>query len=99
MCIRHTARRAARCDCAIRASAGAATNATQLTPFVAESTEKTRQTQDGYENYPNKFTGEDYLKAWKLAGGHDVVDTGVTGSVDPYRNMPAPFEERPAAKS
>ncbi|KAH7082885.1 hypothetical protein BKA63DRAFT_529831 [Paraphoma chrysanthemicola] len=75
------------------------TKNSELTPFVAESTEKTRQTQDGYENYPKKFTGEDYLKAWKIAGGHDVVDTAVTGGVDPYRNMPTPFEEGPASKS
>jgi large subunit ribosomal protein L41 len=68
-----------------------------LTPFVAESTEKTRQTQDGFENYPKRFTGEDYLRAWKLAGGHDVVD--IAENVNPYRNMPAPFEEKPATKS
>jgi large subunit ribosomal protein L41 len=68
----------------------------QLTPFVAESTEKTRQTQDGFETYPKKFTGEDYLRAWKVSGGHDVVNAEDVGA---YRNMPTPFEERPASKS
>lgn len=68
-----------------------------MTPFVAASTEKTRQLDSGYaENYPKHFTGEDYLRAWKLAGGHDIVEN--TGA-DPNRNMPEPFEEKPATKS
>ncbi|KAF2025758.1 hypothetical protein EK21DRAFT_75624 [Setomelanomma holmii] len=45
------------------------------------------------------FTGEDYLRAWKLAGGHDIVDAGAAGAAEPYRNMPTPFEEQPASKS
>jgi large subunit ribosomal protein L41 len=67
-----------------------------LTPFIAESTEKTRQTAVGFENYPKRFTGEDYLRQWKLAGGYDVLETVDAG---PYKNMPTPFEERPATKS
>ncbi|EAT78324.2 hypothetical protein SNOG_14453 [Parastagonospora nodorum SN15] len=40
--------------------------------------------------------GKDYLEAWKLSGGHDVVqeDRGPTSL-----NIPVPFEERPATKS
>ncbi|CAO2655576.1 Nn.00g043790.m01.CDS01 [Neocucurbitaria sp. VM-36] len=73
------------------------TKNSELTPFVAASTEKTRRTDsDNAENYPKRFTGEDYLRAWKMAGGHDVVETGYT---DPSRNMPVPFEEKPATKS
>jgi large subunit ribosomal protein L41 len=67
-----------------------------LTPFVAESIEKTRQTADGYEPYPKKFTGADYLREWKASGGYDEVHT--EGEVAP-RNMPTPFEEKPASKS
>lgn len=68
----------------------------QLTPFVAESFAKTRQTEAGHEPYEKRFTGADYLKAWKLAGGYDAVDMG--GEVTSHRNMPEPFEEK-AAKS
>lgn len=67
-----------------------------MTPFVAESTEKTRQTPAGYENYPKKLTGEDYLKAWKAAGGEDIVEID---DARPYSNMTQPFEEGPKAKA
>jgi large subunit ribosomal protein L41 len=67
-----------------------------MTPFVGQSTETTRQTDQGYESYPKNFTGKDYLKAWKLSGGHDVVETG---DAKAYRNMPAPFEEKAGSKS
>jgi large subunit ribosomal protein L41 len=63
----------------------------QLTPFVAATTEKTVQTNDGHESRPKRLTGEDYLKAWKLQGGKDVFDNG---GATTYRNMPQPFEEK-----
>ncbi|KAL5116366.1 hypothetical protein ACEQ8H_005714 [Pleosporales sp. CAS-2024a] len=74
----------------------AGTKNCELTPFVAQSTHKTRQTSQGFAVYPRKFTGEDYLRAWKVAGGHDVVSAG---GANAYRNMPVPFEDRSAAKS
>jgi large subunit ribosomal protein L41 len=49
------------------------------------------------ENYAKRFTGEDYLRAWKERGGHDVVE--MAAEVGTNRNMPMPFEERPASKS
>lgn len=71
----------------------------QLTPFVDASLEKVREIDAGkVENYEKRFTGEDYLRAWKMAGGHDIVETG-SGAVDSGRNIPTPFEERPATKS
>lgn len=71
----------------------------QLTPFVDASLEKVRETDAGkVENYEKRFTGEDYLRAWKMAGGHDIVEMG-SRAVDTGRNMPTPFEERPATKS
>lgn len=67
----------------------------QLTPFVAETVQKTRTTDSGQpEVYPKRFTGEDYLRAWKMAGGHDVVyEEQPSGKT----NMPVPFEERRGA--
>ena len=71
----------------------------KLTPFVDASLEKVRELDTGKaQNYPKRFTGEDYLRAWKMTGGHDVVDMG-NSTADPNRNMPTPFEERPATKS
>ena len=71
----------------------------QLTPFVDSSLEKVRGLDVGKaENYEKRFTGEDYLRAWKLAGGHDLVETG-SEAVASGRNIPTPFEERPATKS
>jgi large subunit ribosomal protein L41 len=68
-----------------------------LTPFVAESTEKTRQTGPGsFENYPKRFTGQDYLAAWKLSGGNDEVAQQATRQRE---NMPTPFEEKRTSKS
>ncbi|KAJ4350884.1 hypothetical protein N0V95_004332 [Ascochyta clinopodiicola] len=66
----------------------------ELTPFVAQTIQKTRTTDAGQaEVYPKRFTGEDYLRAWKMAGGHDVVYT--EGQESRGRtNMPVPFEER-----
>jgi large subunit ribosomal protein L41 len=63
--------------------------------------EKTRQTQDGYEPYEKRFTGEDYLRAWKLAGGHDITQSrdGANGYAVAGSNMPQPFEERSVVKS
>jgi len=61
-----------------------------MTPFVAENVEKARTTPEGFKPHEKRFTGEDYLRAWKMAGGHDVVQ----GEVAPRRNMPVPFEER-----
>lgn len=53
--------------------------------------QKTRTTDSGQaEVYPKRMTGEDYLRAWKMAGGHDVVYTEEQGG----KNVPAPFEER-----
>jgi large subunit ribosomal protein L41 len=68
-----------------------------LTPFVDARLEKVQYTNDPNkaENYAKRLTGEDYLRAWKLAGGNDEVDAGV---VESRRNMPVPFEERPASK-
>jgi len=72
------------------------TKNSELTPFVAENTEKTRRADAGYsENYAKRFTGEDYLRAWKIAGGHDLVEGPTTSN----RNVPVPFEEKPATKS
>ncbi|KAF9699954.1 hypothetical protein EKO04_001687 [Ascochyta lentis] len=66
----------------------------ELTPFVAQTIQKTRTTDSGQaEVYPKRFTGEDYLRAWKMAGGHDVVYTERQESKRPS-NMPVPFEER-----
>jgi large subunit ribosomal protein L41 len=66
-----------------------------LTPFVAETVEKVRTAAQGHEVYPKRFTGEDYLKAWKLMGGHDVVSQeDVAQEPAPRRNMPMPFEEK-----
>jgi large subunit ribosomal protein L41 len=70
-----------------------------LTPFVAASTDKTRETQNGSEHYTKRFTGEDYLKAWKLAGGYDDATVVQTADGKGARNMPEPFEERPTGKS
>jgi large subunit ribosomal protein L41 len=70
-----------------------------LTPFVDARLEKVRGVDVGKaENYEKRFTGEDYLRAWKMAGGHDIVETG-NGAVETGRNIPTPFEERPATKS
>ncbi|KAF1911402.1 hypothetical protein BDU57DRAFT_485160 [Ampelomyces quisqualis] len=68
----------------------------ELTPFVAEDMEKTRQTSEGFETYPKRLTGKDYLDAWKLSGGYDLVenDAYATGT-----NMPEPFEEKAGEKS
>jgi large subunit ribosomal protein L41 len=65
-----------------------------LTPFVAETVEKVRTAAQGHEVYPKRFTGEDYLKAWKLMGGHDVVSQEEQAVAAPRRNMPMPFEEK-----
>ncbi|KAI4638514.1 hypothetical protein J4E93_010069 [Alternaria ventricosa] len=75
------------------------TKNSELTPFVDSSLEKVRGLDVGKaENYEKRFTGEDYLRAWKLAGGHDLVETG-SEAVASGRNIPTPFEERPATKS
>ena len=56
---------------------------------------------DNYEPYPKRFTGHDYLRAWKLAGGYEKPpETGdQAGAANAYTNMPEVFEERPGAKS
>jgi hypothetical protein len=66
----------------------------QLTPFVAETVQRTRTTDAGQpEVYPKRFTGEDYLRAWKMAGGHDIIEE--TSAVESKgTNMPTPFEEK-----
>lgn len=70
----------------------------QLKPFVANEVPKTTRNDSGMKDvYPKRFTGEDYLRAWKVAGGHDIVDVETTESYNP--NIPEPFEEKPAAKS
>lgn len=57
--------------------------------------QKTRTTDNGMpEVYPARFTGEDYLRAWKMAGGHDVVYDEAGSSAAGKTNMPVPFEER-----
>ena len=68
----------------------------QLTPFVAETVQRTRTTDAGQpEVYPKRFTGEDYLRAWKMAGGHDIVEeTSAVESKSKGTNMPTPFEEK-----
>lgn len=68
----------------------------QLTPFVTPSVQKTRTSDAGQpEVYPKRFTGEDYLRAWKVSGGHDIVEGAAqTEDVSKGRNMPTPFEER-----
>ena len=59
---------------------------------------KTEQTRDGdYQPYAKKFTGAEYLKAWKEMGGHDVVATGAEKG-GTAGNMPLPFEERAVKK-
>ncbi|CAA9956654.1 hypothetical protein CFE70_000252 [Pyrenophora teres f. teres 0-1] len=79
------------------------TKNTDLTPFVAESIPKVRYTETNTpENYPKRFGGEDYLSAWKMAGGHDLVEVETAGgdaNAKTRTNMPTPFEERPATKS
>ena len=71
----------------------------QLTPFVDASLEKVKDLDQGRAApYAKRFTGADYLQAWKLAGGHDIVEQQ-SGNVEKNRNMPTPFEERPATKS
>ena len=74
------------------------TQNSELTPFVAASIEKTSTGSRGYmENYPKNFTGEDYLKAWKLGGGHDLVFyDGAEAQSQPARNMPEVSEDRSA---
>ena len=58
--------------------------------------EKTRQMDDGFENYPKRLTGKDYLQQWKLSGGYDPVDAiGYSTGAD----IPSPFEERDGKKS
>lgn len=70
----------------------------QLTPFVPENIPKTQYTNDGvYAPYAKKFTGEEYLKQWKIGGGHDHFEMA-TQQRAASGNMPAPFEERPAKK-
>lgn len=70
-------------------------DALQLTPFVAETVQKTRTTDSGQpEVYPKRFTGEDYLRAWKMAGGHDIVYEEEASQT--RTNMPVPFEEKRA---
>jgi large subunit ribosomal protein L41 len=66
----------------------------QLTPFVAETVQRTRTTDAGQpEVYPKRFTGEDYLRAWKMAGGHDIIEE--TSAVESKGTiMPTPFEEK-----
>ncbi|KAH8722633.1 hypothetical protein GQ44DRAFT_711740 [Phaeosphaeriaceae sp. PMI808] len=70
------------------------TTRSELTPFVSETIEKNTLGNHGYDQYPERFTGEDYLKAWKLAGGYDMVQNGETLST-----MPVPFEEKAGAKA
>jgi large subunit ribosomal protein L41 len=71
----------------------------QLTPFVDASLEKVKDLDSGRaQNHAKRFTGEEYLRAWKLAGGHDIVERA-TEAQGRNRNMPTPFEERPASKS
>ena len=75
-------------------------NREQLTPFVGESIEKTQRIDaQTFENYPKRFTGEDYLRRWKVSGGHDVVESEGSQVEVPRENMPVPFEEKPATKS
>lgn len=70
---------------------------------MAESIPKVRYTETNTpENYPKRFGGEDYLSAWKMAGGHDLVEVETAGgdaNAKTRTNMPTPFEERPATKS
>ncbi|KAF2130334.1 hypothetical protein P153DRAFT_365948 [Dothidotthia symphoricarpi CBS 119687] len=74
------------------------TKNTELTPFVGLSIETTRRSDMGEsENYPKRFTGEDYLRAWKTAGGHDLVEG--QGEAGPRVNMPEPFEEKTGTKA
>ncbi|KAH7396991.1 hypothetical protein DE146DRAFT_658376 [Phaeosphaeria sp. MPI-PUGE-AT-0046c] len=71
----------------------------ELTPFVPENVAKTETARSGeYQPYAKKFTGADYLKAWKQGGGHDLVETEQVEPTSASRNMPEPFEERPAKK-
>lgn len=66
-----------------------------MTPFVAQTVQKTRTTDSGMpEVYPKRLTGEDYLRAWKMAGGHDVVYEESANTAQGRTNMPVPFEER-----
>jgi large subunit ribosomal protein L41 len=72
------------------------TSMPQLTPFVAETVQKTRTTDSGQpEVYPKRLTGEDYLRAWKMSGGHDIVYEEEASKT--RTNMPVPFEERRAS--
>jgi large subunit ribosomal protein L41 len=66
---------------------------------VDSGIEKVRELDTGRAaNYAKRLTGEDYLRAWKLSGGHDLVET-MTEAGGSNRNMPTPFEERPAGKT
>ncbi|KAI2486760.1 50S ribosomal protein YmL27 [Pyrenophora tritici-repentis] len=79
------------------------TNNSDLTPFVAASIPKVRYNDSNNpETYPKRFGGEDYLSAWKMAGGHDLVEVETAAgdsNAKTRTNMPTPFEERPATKS
>jgi large subunit ribosomal protein L41 len=70
----------------------------QLTPFVDASIEKVRinDSGTGAQVYPARFTGQDYLAAWKRAGGHDIVEEPAAPASATRTNMPEPFEEKPA---
>jgi hypothetical protein len=48
--------------------------------------------ENGFEAYPKKLTGEDYLRQWKLNGGYEPV-----GRERTYENMPEVSEEKPKA--
>ncbi|KAF2853048.1 hypothetical protein T440DRAFT_466059 [Plenodomus tracheiphilus IPT5] len=73
-----------------------------ITPFVATSVPKTRRTSSNHTDvYPKHFTGDDYLHAWKVAGGHDIIekeaavqDTSLTRTSS-RGNLPEPGEEKP----
>lgn len=70
----------------------------QLTPFVSNDVWKTTKNDAGLKDtYPKRFTGEDYLRAWKIAGGYDNVNQEMQESSN--TNIPTPFEEKPATKS
>ncbi|KAF1832241.1 hypothetical protein BDW02DRAFT_571233 [Decorospora gaudefroyi] len=71
-----------------------------LSPFVDAGVEKVEELSVGtYKNYDKRFTGEDYLREWKLAGGYDhvyVAEGDQAGEAG--MNETAPFEERAAVK-
>ncbi|CBX91521.1 hypothetical protein IAQ61_010866 [Plenodomus lingam] len=56
----------------------------ELTPFVSRTiptTQRSATRTAAPSPYPAHFSGDDYLRAWKLGGGYDVLDAEAGKSV------------------